>query len=273
MVKKLPMALRELLVDPGDPLSARAWNTIVDTLASELRVGRGLSGIDKIPMRFKNPDKIRAANRTIPQNSICVPIADVTVTDRYNFVVQDVDYYTDTPVEAALSEYYFTNGNHKLLKNQTIRAMPIVDFRPYLIAYTGTAPTYGDELDVTDSTFTLSVQAGGEFKAISEPDTNRQVVWVMRKRASTSIEIGKLKGTLGTGAKGTVFEKYVLTSGVTPVSAGEPDVEVLNITGITLQPGLYHYKFSITDFYIDIVWPEEIEECITPLVEVQGGAV
>lgn len=268
--------LTKLLVSPGDPIQAKLWNQLVAAAAQGVISSRGMGeGEDRDLTRLKFPDKILAVNRDIPAYSLVVPVNDnaLTVELQDDFVIQDVDYYTTTPVESTLDGYFMSNGPDPVAQGEYVRTVPILDFIPTLLTYTGDAPAYGDELAPTDSSFALTKTTGGEFKCVAPPNTNEKLVWVARIRTLAPVEIGKLESSIATGTKATVFRRYILSSGTSPTSAGESLVEVLNITGTTLQPGIFHYKFSVKDFYIDIVWPEEIEECLTPLVQVQTGAV
>lgn len=86
----------------------------------------------------------------------------------------------------APGEVYLTNEEIEVVAGDDgiARRCPIIGFsRPYLIRYNGTAPSVGDKVHPVDGQAYVSLDPDGAFEAVSEADTEEEVVWIVRSAA------------------------------------------------------------------------------------------
>jgi len=242
----------DVTVREGEALSARKWNELARSATREITFPYGFGdGLTRLPPYARIPERIVPVNRDIPPYSLVVPIGGQALGLRLmnDYLTQEVDYYTSTPIEPTLNGLCYITGPGTAKKDIAIPATPIIDGIAYLVSYTGTAPAYADELDFENQKFTLTKTTGGQFKAVADADQQRERVWVIRIRTSGTADlIGQIaSGTITTGNTGTINLYEQIGASAPTVISPTMSVTALNVTGQTLKTGvlleLKYYKY------------------------------
>ena len=188
----------------GDRITAKLQNQLIDSANKPIQTRRGFS--DGVSKEFRAPRLwvIGKAFTDIPSYSIfTIEEGDASDFDPRNSVGNI------TFINVALSQIWLTFDERDLGSDASSWAEIIGDEKPHLLKYTSAdgIPSMGDEIGPVNLSYEISVNGRGLI-AVSEPDTENNLIWIVRQ-VSTTLVLVELCLAVNHPGRGIPFIAYL----------------------------------------------------------------